>query len=80
MRTLPHLQIILIWELGLQILNVRVTVQSVIASPLLCVPLQSLPKILPSSQVPVAHAYDPRYSEGRDQENCSLKPAQANSS
>jgi hypothetical protein len=28
----------------------------------------------------VAHAYNPSYSEGRDQEDCSLKPAQANSS
>jgi hypothetical protein len=28
----------------------------------------------------VAHVYNPRYSEGRDQENHSSKPAQANSS
>jgi hypothetical protein len=27
----------------------------------------------------VAHAYKPSYSEGRDQENCSLRPAQAKS-
>jgi hypothetical protein len=27
----------------------------------------------------VAHACNPSYSEGRDQEYCSLKPAQANS-
>jgi hypothetical protein len=31
--------------------------------------------------LPVAHAYNPSYSGGRDQEDhCSLKPAQANSS
>jgi hypothetical protein len=30
-------------------------------------------------QALVAHIYNPNYSEGRDQENCSLKPAQANS-
>jgi hypothetical protein len=29
---------------------------------------------------PVAHAYNPSYSGGRDQEDHSLKPAQANSS
>jgi hypothetical protein len=28
----------------------------------------------------VAHACNPRYSGGRDQEDCSSKPAQANSS
>jgi hypothetical protein len=28
----------------------------------------------------MAHACNPSYSGGRDQENCSLKPAQANSS
>jgi hypothetical protein len=28
----------------------------------------------------VAHAYNPSYSGSRDQENCGLKPAQANSS
>jgi hypothetical protein len=27
----------------------------------------------------VAHAYNPSYSGGRDQEDCSSKPAQANS-
>jgi hypothetical protein len=32
------------------------------------------------SQVPVAHACNPSYSGGRDQEDCSSKPAQANSS
>jgi hypothetical protein len=31
-------------------------------------------------QVPLAHAYNPSYSRGRDQEDCSSKPAQANSS
>jgi hypothetical protein len=31
-------------------------------------------------QAPVAHAYNPSYSGGRDQEDCSLKPVQANSS
>jgi hypothetical protein len=30
--------------------------------------------------VPGAHAYNPRYSGGRDQENRSLKPAWGNSS
>jgi hypothetical protein len=29
---------------------------------------------------PVAHACNPSYSGGRDQEDCSLKPAWANSS
>jgi hypothetical protein len=33
-----------------------------------------------TSQAPVAHACNPSYSGGRDQENRSLKPAQANSS
>jgi hypothetical protein len=28
----------------------------------------------------VVHAYNPRYSAGRDQEDCSLKPAWANTS
>jgi hypothetical protein len=28
----------------------------------------------------VTHFYNPSYSEGRDLEDCSLKPAQANSS
>jgi hypothetical protein len=32
------------------------------------------------SQVLVTHAYYPSYSGGRDQEDCSSKPAQANSS
>jgi hypothetical protein len=32
------------------------------------------------SWVPVAHAYNPSYSGGRDQEDRALKPAQANSS
>jgi hypothetical protein len=31
-------------------------------------------------QAPVVHAYNPSYSGGRDQEDHSLKPAQANSS
>jgi hypothetical protein len=30
-------------------------------------------------QMPVAHACNPSYSGGRDQEDCSLKPAQENS-
>jgi hypothetical protein len=30
-------------------------------------------------QAPVAHACNPSYSSGRDQEDCGLKPAQANS-
>jgi hypothetical protein len=30
--------------------------------------------------VPVAHAFNPSYPGGRDQEDHSLKPAQANSS
>jgi hypothetical protein len=33
-----------------------------------------------SSWVPVAHTCNPSYSGGRDQEDCSLKPAPANSS
>jgi hypothetical protein len=33
-----------------------------------------------ASWVPVAHACNPSYSEGRDQEHCSLKPAWANGS
>jgi hypothetical protein len=32
------------------------------------------------SQMPVAHAYNPSYSEGRDQEDCGSKPAWAKSS
>jgi hypothetical protein len=32
------------------------------------------------SQVPVVHACNPSYSGGRDQEDCSLKSARANSS
>jgi hypothetical protein len=32
------------------------------------------------SQVPVAHAYNPSYSGCRDQEDCGLKSALANSS
>jgi hypothetical protein len=32
-----------------------------------------------SNQAPVAHAYNPSYSEGRDQD-CGSKPALANSS
>jgi hypothetical protein len=32
------------------------------------------------SQVLVAHTCNPRYSGGRDQEDCSSKPTQANSS
>jgi hypothetical protein len=31
-------------------------------------------------QASVAHTYNPSYSGGRDQEDCSLKPALANSS
>jgi hypothetical protein len=30
--------------------------------------------------MPVAHAYNPSYSGGRDQEDCGLKPVRANSS
>jgi hypothetical protein len=33
-----------------------------------------------SSRAPVTHACNPSYSGGRDQEDCSSKPAQANSS
>jgi hypothetical protein len=33
-----------------------------------------------TSRVPVAHAYNPCYSGGRDQEDHSSKPARANSS
>jgi hypothetical protein len=32
------------------------------------------------SQASVAHAYNPDYSKGRNQEDFNLKPAQANSS
>jgi hypothetical protein len=31
------------------------------------------------SQAPVVHAYNSSFSGGRDQEDCSSKPAQANS-
>jgi hypothetical protein len=31
-------------------------------------------------RVPLAHTYNPSFSEGRDQEDFGLKPAQANSS
>jgi hypothetical protein len=37
-------------------------------------------RILNTTWVPVAHACNPCYSGGRDQEGCSLKPAWANSS
>jgi hypothetical protein len=33
-----------------------------------------------ASPLLVAHAYNPNYSGSRDQEDCRLKPAQANSS
>jgi hypothetical protein len=33
-----------------------------------------------ASRAPVAHTYNPSYSGGRDQEDCGLKPAWANSS
>jgi hypothetical protein len=33
-----------------------------------------------SCWAPVAHAYNPSYSGGRDKEDCSLKPVQASSS
>jgi hypothetical protein len=33
-----------------------------------------------SRRTPVAHAHKPSYSGGRDQKDCSLKPAPANSS
>jgi hypothetical protein len=32
------------------------------------------------SRAPVAHAYNPSYSGGRDQEDCRSKPARKNSS
>jgi hypothetical protein len=35
---------------------------------------------LKSCQLPVAYACNPSYSGGRDQEDCSLKPARENSS
>jgi hypothetical protein len=35
---------------------------------------------IPKCPVLVAHACNPSYSGGRDQEDCSLKPAQGNSS
>jgi hypothetical protein len=35
---------------------------------------------LPGCRVQVAHTCNPSYSGGRDQEDCSLKPAGANSS
>jgi hypothetical protein len=34
---------------------------------------------MPRSQTMVAHAYNPNYSGGRDQEDCSSKSAKANS-
>jgi hypothetical protein len=37
-------------------------------------------KKLNLSQALVAHACNPSYSGGKDQEDCGLKPAQANSS
>jgi hypothetical protein len=37
-------------------------------------------KIRYKSQVLVVHACNPTYSGGRDQEDCGLKPVQANSS
>jgi hypothetical protein len=37
-------------------------------------------KLSKRCQVPVAHTCNPSYSGGRDQEDCSLKPAQANTS
>jgi hypothetical protein len=37
-------------------------------------------QIVPSCQAPVAHACNPSYSGGRDQEDPGLKPAGANSS
>jgi hypothetical protein len=40
--------------------------------------LLALPAEIPYE--PVAHACNPRYSGGRDREDCGLKPAQANSS
>jgi hypothetical protein len=40
----------------------------------------SLTSTLLSSQAPIAHAYNPNYSGGSDQEVRGLKPAQANSS
>jgi hypothetical protein len=39
-----------------------------------------LERILILGQALVAYAYNPSYSGGRDQEDHSLKPAQANSS
>jgi hypothetical protein len=36
-------------------------------------------KKMVTSQVPVAHACNPSYSGGRDQEDCSLRPGWANS-
>jgi hypothetical protein len=37
-------------------------------------------KICNISQVLVAHAYNPSYSRGKDQEDCSSRPIWANSS
>jgi hypothetical protein len=53
-------------------------------TPLLCAkPYRDTSKYsvqeLPSSQAPVAHAYNPSYSGGRDQKDRSLKPARADS-
>jgi hypothetical protein len=36
-------------------------------------------KLTSQIQVPVAHAYNPSYEGGRDQEDHGLKPARANS-
>jgi hypothetical protein len=36
-------------------------------------------KLLVFTQAPVAHAYNPSYSGGRDQEDHGSKPAQGNS-
>jgi hypothetical protein len=40
--------------------------------------LQLVLKPEASSQAPVAHTYNPNYSGGRDQEDCSSKPARSN--
>jgi hypothetical protein len=42
--------------------------------------MRSFFKINPESRAPVAHAYNPSYSGGRDQEDHSSKPVQTNSS
>jgi hypothetical protein len=41
--------------------------------------LFNLLKKVKGSQAPVTHTYNSSYSGGRDQEDCGLKPAQANS-